>query len=181
MYRCSPEQIRELSPDQEAAIKFVPVELISPQGRYAKRGAQVFLDLTHQQPPEEHDYEQDIEPSRKRVRFNDDAQEEIIEGTPDDDTAMHSTANEESTREGDSAEASVDQRSIQETMDTARLDEGHDAGNASSYGPIRERHVLHEPTDLTRALRQSTELLDLGNARGDCWRTQFGGGYPSTL
>ena len=44
--RCAPEQLREMSPEQEAALKFIPVEALAKQGKYAMIGAQTFTDLS---------------------------------------------------------------------------------------------------------------------------------------
>ncbi len=64
--RCTPEQLRALTEDQEAAIRFAPLEL-SPAGKFAKGGAQAFLDISKHERPTDFDFE---EPLAKRTRHD---------------------------------------------------------------------------------------------------------------
>lgn len=60
---CSREQLRNLTPDQEAAIKFTTSDLLRSQPSTTKRCAHVFADITHEEKPSE-DKQQ-----AKRMRF----------------------------------------------------------------------------------------------------------------
>ncbi len=76
--RCAPEQVRALTTDHEAAVKFVPIELQSQAGRFAKRGAQTFLVTGQGTPPtdETMDETPDSRAKRRRVRTRDNQEEE---------------------------------------------------------------------------------------------------------
>ncbi len=60
MLRCAPEHVRALTEEQQAAIRFLPVEAVAAGGRYAKCGAQTFIDISKQPAPTEDD-EMEIE------------------------------------------------------------------------------------------------------------------------
>ena len=78
--RCSPEQVREMTPDQEAAVRFIPAELLQKPGKFAKRGAQTYLDISREVKPSDDDWKLSIdEPEVKRRRVQ----------VPQDDEEMH--------------------------------------------------------------------------------------------
>lgn len=64
--RCAPEQLRRLTVDQEAAIKFVTADMIQAQRQLSDRGAQVFTDIGQEEFPLVD--EDSPEPSAKRAR-----------------------------------------------------------------------------------------------------------------
>jgi len=73
--RCAPEQLREMSPEQEAALKFIPVEALAKQGKYAMIGAQTFTDLSEKGNPREEGYNGssgESPPKRHRIGGNQD-------------------------------------------------------------------------------------------------------------
>ncbi len=171
--RCAPEQLRALTEDQEAAIRFLPIELVSPAGKFAKRGAQTFLDISKQEKPVEIDFE---EPVAKRARHEveeEQQQEEELAGegqawqipvAPDendiDEPMDDAGTNEESTKLGTGSD-----QQDSEPMN-AETEEARDIAG-SRYGPIRTSSTRHDlpEHELTQALRRSSELLDLGDVR----------------
>ena len=178
MLRCAPEHVRALTDDQQAAIRFLPVEAVAASGRYAKRGAQTFIDITKQTGPTEDD-EMEIErelakeldqgaaeepPEKRQRRENEDEDigdelPPIPEDQPWDDGLEEGEIDEEVTTAGEpmarrSTSTSTNQvtEPVNRTVDIA--------GNA--YGPIRTGESSNE---LTGALQRSVELLDLGTSR----------------
>ena len=168
--RCAPEQLRALTEDQEAAIKFVPIQLLSKSGRFAKCGAQTFLDLTKQEPP---DSSESVEPLPKRARHD-----HISDG----DVAVEQQPEEPEINEHEgpqSIESSIDEESTHVATsnnddDLGNVNPGTTAEESSSFGPIREGRLRyddnvtlaeHENSALTRALRISCDMLDMGDVR----------------
>ena len=93
--RCAPEQLRRLTVDQEAAIKFVTEDMIGARRQLSERGAHVFTDISQDgAPPVEEGINE--EPSAKRVRIEEPVREnaEESEGYPspsEPPEAMHET------------------------------------------------------------------------------------------
>ena len=58
--RWAPQQLREVTPEQEAALRYVPVEVLAKKGKYVLRGAQTFTDISGKGLPEDRDREQPI-------------------------------------------------------------------------------------------------------------------------
>ena len=50
--RCSPEHLRALTSDQEAAWKFVTPDILAARSRFADREAQTFTDITREERPD---------------------------------------------------------------------------------------------------------------------------------
>ena len=175
--RCAPNQLKALTEDQAAAIKFVPVELVAPRGKFAKRGAQTFLDLTKQEPPEHDKPEVDdadqSEPKRPRVMSHHDDGLEI-----EQDLAQ------------EFSEAAIDEQSTEMGQVTDQQSNDQDNGPeiepsaTGSYGPVRTHQAHMEESDLTKALRRSSDLLDMGDrrlARGPYARPEGEDETPDTL
>ena len=51
--RCSPEQLKKLSEDQLAAVTYTTQDLLAKISSKAKRGAQVFTDITREGHPDD--------------------------------------------------------------------------------------------------------------------------------
>ena len=172
--RCAPEQVRALTTDQEAAVKFVPIELQSQAGRFAKRGAQTFLDVTGQGSPPPEGIEDDTADSRKkrrRIRTRDD-QEEEVEIDVDDENAFQEDEQHLMEEGAIDEETTTDQGMDRIASEAITLDHENTTGPTSlydiagnAYGPIRRRDEQQREDPLTTALRRSTELLDLGHVR----------------
>lgn len=173
VWRCAPEQVRALTTDQEAAVKFVPIELQSQAGRFAKRGAQTFIDVSNQgKPPNEEGAEITNAESRTKRRKTQarDAEDDEME---DDQNMLEEEGqsvldegaiDEETTTDNGGLDRMVSEAPTmgQENV-PGPMPEYDIAGNA--YGPIRRRDDHQREDPLTTALRRSTELLDLGQSR----------------
>lgn len=171
--RCAPEQVRALTTDQEAAVKFVPIELQSQAGRFAKHGAQTFIDVSNQgKPPNEEGAEITNAESRTKRRKTQarDAEDDEME----DDQNMLEEEGQSVLDEGAIDEETTTDNGGLDRMVSAAPTMGQEnvpgpmpeydiAGNA--YGPIRRRDDHQREDPLTTALRRSTELLDLGQSR----------------
>ncbi|OLQ02761.1 Copia protein [Symbiodinium microadriaticum] len=58
VYRCCPEQLRALSPDQEATVKMLPADMVHVRGLVSARGAGNFYDLSMLDKPPDTESEQ---------------------------------------------------------------------------------------------------------------------------
>ena len=175
--RCAPDQLKPLTEDQAAAIKFVPIELVAPRGKFAKRGAQTFLDLTKQEPPEHErpdtDSSSQPEAKRPRVSSNHDEGQEIEQDLAQE--FSEGAIDEQSTESGQVTDPQSNDQDTGLEVET---------GAVGSYGPIRSHSVNMEESDLTKALRQSSDLLDFGDrrlARGPYSRPDVDNETPDTL
>ena len=171
--RCAPEQLRELSPDQIAAIEFLPVEAVKRDGKYALRGAQTFVDITNKDFPTEEqrgevreidDCEEGGNAKRRRVDEEDQDQEMEDGELGPNQSLGEGEINEESTK--DDSEAARSKRTEDEDEMTARASE---TAPRSTYGPMRRQGQRTESTplgtkapenNLTQALRASTDLCE---------------------
>ena len=169
--RCSPEHLRALTTDQEAALKFVTPDILAARSRFADRGAQTFTDITREEKPDiEMNVDEVEEPATKRQRVE---QEE--EASPEVDHAVvpaspPQSVDEEPTKTPD--ESQDDSLTESGNLFGNRLmDVQADTGNAlnTNYGPARADRSQHEhvvpDNQLNEALRRSHELLDTGNVR----------------
>ena len=59
--RCAPEQLRRLTEDQEAAIRFVTSDMVDARRKLSDRGAQVFTDISGEEKPDENDPGPDLD------------------------------------------------------------------------------------------------------------------------
>ena len=154
--RCAPNQLKPLTENQAAAIKFVPIELVAPRGRFAKRGTQIFLDLTKQEPPEHERPETDSssQPEAKRPRgsSNHDEGQEIEQDLAQE--FSEGAIGEQSTKSGQVTDPQSNDQDTGLEVET---------GAVGSYGPIRSHSINMEESNLTKALRQSSDLLDFGD------------------
>ncbi len=171
--RCAPEQLRELSPDQIAAIEFLPVEAVKRDGKYALRGAQTFVDITNKDFPTEEqrgevreidDCEEGGNAKRRRVDEEDQDQEMEDGELGPNQSLGEGEINEESTK--DDSEEARSKRTEDEDEMTARASE---TAPRSTYGPMRRQGQRTESTplgtkppenNLTQALRASTDLCE---------------------
>jgi hypothetical protein len=168
--RCAPEQVRALSEDQEAAVKFVPVEILSKAGRFAKRGAQTYTDISQQGAPV---VGEDGEPESKRQRTDeqhDDEDAEIEE--PFEQVEQIPPVSEGEIDEESTADVGTEQSRPVSLYGNDNAEDHRDRATSSSgatYGPTRARHSDNrfQPLDnpLNQALRRSADLLDMGSTR----------------
>lgn len=179
--RCAPQQLREVTPEQEAALRYVPVEVLAKKGKYVMRGAQTFTDISGKDMPGEKERDEPIgEPLPKRQRRQEGLQSssdaEEIHGEDDqgDEAPMAQAGgegeiDEESTVTGDNTNVIPSADGTETGSQPPELNAvaiPFSEGSSSAYGPVREmRNVQHETTALTDALRRSTELLDMGDRR----------------
>ena len=171
--RCSPVQLQAVSEEHEAALRFVPPEALKSAGRGANRGARTFIDITKEgSPPLPHNPQSQLRQVAGNMEV--DEEERADEGVANDED--HSEVNEESTKdESQSQSLDLEQALDMEVEGAAEGATGaavRNPGSASdtvdrSCGPVRtEPHrERYEPTELTQALRRSTEILDQGNIR----------------
>ena len=144
VYRCCPEQLRRLSPDQEAMIRLLPVDMIRVRDAVGAQGAGNYHDLSMLERPSDHevDAEVDAAPSNQAVS-----------GSPD-------TAEEPARLPAGSGE--VDMEGVEESMARpVRLEhEDPRAVAAGDESPTKRARVGVEPTPLVNALRFDPELLE---------------------
>ena len=170
--RCSPLQLKLVSEEHEAALRFIPPEALRPIGRGANRGARTFIDITKEElPPHSEEASQPSAPRTHRDMEvdRDDSLEERMQVDEDGSEVNEESTKDESKSRSDDLENALDMELDRSTgAGPMPLPVNPPADNAGSdYGPIRtEPHrERYEPTELTQALRRSTELLDQGNAR----------------
>ena len=164
VFRCSPEQVRHVTEEQAAAIRFLPVEALRQAGRYSKRGPQTFTDLTSQARPSDVDHGRPTEDDgqereAKRSRREEDEAEPLLENQAVEEGAI----DEESTQLGQDQDMPHQVTETETPPEVLSRSETDIVG--ARYGPIRDRHQQHEAPDLTTALRRSADLLDVGVVR----------------
>ena len=153
VYRCCPEQLRALSPDQEATVKMLPADMVHIRGLVSARGAGNFYDISVlDRPP-------DVELSTETVPMQDVAPDErdmghleaagVGEIEPGEDPAEASGTHE--------AEAPV-----------AMEHEGTPARAApdGEESPSKQARVLAPVTPLTQMMRSDPEMVDRGRPSG---------------
>ena len=171
--RCAPEQLRRLTVDQEAAIRFVSEDMVSTKRRLSERGAQVFTDISAEgNPPEEETGPVDQQ-GRKRQRTGetDDVEEAGVpiapmdmDGLPDIEdinepsTVTPSGNDSEEMGDGATMNGREDPEMRGQPNEQQAVPDVGNTGAASAYGPVRHG-------SLGDALRRSSELLDLGSVR----------------
>ena len=164
--RCAPEQLRRLTADQEAAIKFVTEDMISARRQLSDRGAQVFTDISQEEHPPL-DEEAIVEPEAKRARIHEPMEEES-EGYPSPSEVAdnpHEGEIDEPLTEVPSLGSNHGDTTVSESEENARHTVSAVPVRAQGYGPIRGAQMDPSETPLTTAMRQSTEMLDLGARR----------------
>ena len=187
--RCAPEQVRRLTCDQEAALRFVTEDMIAARRRLSDRGAQVFVDISQEEYPSadsEPSAEERELPEAKRQRRHESLEEpgdDERQGEADEarlaleNAAMVPIESEEEetqppteesvhgedslATQGGSRRDSVS--SIQQDQQPTHASLPGSASAPSAYGPVRG--IEPPPTALTEALRRSTEFLDAGRMR----------------
>ena len=163
--RCCPEQLRRATEDQEAALRFVPAEIVAQ--RREARGAQVFVDISqaHLPPPEASEPDRTEEENKKRNR----QQAGLEEDTPAEmETIDMNVAGEEV-----ATEPTMEPAQSEVTLGgTTSRQVTEETGQMGAYGPMRDASLqvtrTTEPypeTELGKALRQSVEILDSGRIR----------------
>jgi len=154
--RCA--QLRELSPDQVAAIEFLPVEAVKRDGKYALRGAQTFVDITNKEFPTEQQRgevraidgdREDGDAKRRRVDEEDRDQEMDDEEQRPSQGLGEGEVNEESTKE-DSEEA---RSKMDEEEMSSRASE---RATGSTYGPLRRQVQRPESNPMGDRLPENT-------------------------
>jgi hypothetical protein len=155
-----------LTADQEAAIKFVTEDLISARRQLSDRGAQVFTDISQEEHPPL-DEEAIVEPEAKRARIHEPMEEES-EGYPSPSEVAdnpHEGEIDEPLTEVPSLGSNHGDTTVSESEENARHTVSAVPVRAQGYGPIRGAQMDLSETPLTTAMRQSTEMLDLGARR----------------
>ncbi|CAE7199062.1 RE1 [Symbiodinium sp. CCMP2592] len=146
VYRCCPEQLRRLSPEQEATIRLLPADMVMMRHEVSARGAGNFYDLSMlDKPPESEAVERVGEIARESQRVEQVAHN-LLEGLEgeEEDVGMQQAAAE--------LPAAAVVRS-----DDPRSEEGAGAS------PTKRQRVDPEPggiTPLSQALRLDPQLLD---------------------
>jgi IS30 family transposase len=175
--RCSPEQLRKLTDDQEAALRFVTADMVAARRALSDKGAHTFTDIsTEEHPPagQEHEPPEPApgEHPHKRVRLEEpatgDVAPTIITDDLDEELTNPPTPGAESVQPtpttplDDSTEAPPSREMSQNLTLSVPTAAEASTTTSSSYGPIRQ----HEPaSQLQEALRRGVDLLDVGNTR----------------
>ena len=185
----APEQLRQATEDQEAALRMITPDLVAR--RRDNRGAQVYLDITNEERPDESDPGPGSE-DRKRNR-----EQAGLDGAEDEPEATDQSgigAGVWTESDGEPL-TDVPDQGMSEVPDTvmssrrasnveipsevsARVADVPGISPKTSetghggYGPVRDGrssgsqpYPRHEFTELERALQQSAEMLDIGNTR----------------
>ena len=175
--RCSPEQLKKLTDEQEAAIKFTTPDLLTTPSNKAKRGAHVFTDISGAGiPPDDagegpmkrrrmdEDEVDGEEMTSENVRDGEDAgRPENTAGNGTSDSFPEPEGTDEATTQmGDvpdsTGEADIEiPEGIRQGEGQSNVGEMTQRGN-DSYGPIRRQ-------GLAAALRHSVDILDHGLTR----------------
>ena len=169
VYRCCPEQLRRLTPDQEAAIRLMPVDMVQVRDSVSARGAGNYIDLSMLDRPEDV-----VDPSQEQGgdhdqegqnRAGQEGQEEMegVQGASEHE--LHEPG--EAPAQAGSEEQQLPQGSAVEeqqgpSASAVRNDEGPGPPEAGDESPAKRARSYE--SELTRAMRFDPELLD-GNRR----------------
>ena len=157
--RCAPEQLRRLTSDQEAAIRFVTADMVDARRRLSERGAHVFTDISQEEKPpsgdggivdENGDLQAEMQVKRRRVGDIDNADEHPVpseedsllrellqeEGAIDEPNTDLATEDAQSGREMTEEESMREESRRNSQNETGETPEVNSSSN--SYGPIRE-------------------------------------------
>ena len=151
VYRCCPEQLRSLSPEQEAMIRLLPADMVHVRNEVSAKGAGNFYDLSMlDKPPDSHVEE----------RSEQDERENAVAAPPMDLVSGHENAIASPPMQLESSpDQAVELAVLPEQRPRREDPRDDDAGDVS---PSKKQRVEPEVTPLTRAMRASTELLDHG-------------------
>ncbi|CAE7790061.1 RE1, partial [Symbiodinium necroappetens] len=148
VYRCCPEQLRCLSPDQEAMVKLLPADMVHIRGQVSAKGAGNFHDLSMLERPPDAEHEGVVTPA------------------PDDEVNMGATgvgsvpleSSEPMEAENTESGANNDERDASEQATPPRQAEGDES-------PTKRARFMPGATQLVQMLRTDPDLLDRGRAR----------------
>ncbi|CAE7257454.1 GIP [Symbiodinium microadriaticum] len=154
VYRCCPEQLRKLSPDQEAMIRLLPADVVHVRSEVSARGAGTYHDLTDQERPpaawdlaDEH-VGQDEQGSRPV------AGDIVME---EDTVAQPNASNVEGVEQEVHERVLPVERAHERVLPVERVREEQQTGDES---PLKRVRVMEHVSDLTSALRRSPDQLD---------------------
>ena len=148
MYRCCPEQLRCVSPDQEAMVKLLPADMVHIRGQVSAKGAGNFHDLSMlERPPDtEHDG--------------------VVVPAPDEEVNMGAAGvgsipfEPSAPMETEAAEQGADVAEQEASVQVPMPRQG--VGDES---PTKRARVAPGATQLVHMLRTDPDLLDRGRAR----------------
>lgn len=180
--RCAPEQLRRLTTDQEAALRFVTEDMVETRRKLAEQGAHVFLDISREDHPPQDEgqgegQDQRMDESEGKERKRRRAEGTTSEGEVEADLAAEFVNGALETGEIDEPETTVTAAASSRVTTPSGGGDGRgvpDAemgtSSASGYGPVRhggrqDRQQEEQPTPLQAALRRSLDMLDIGNTR----------------
>ena len=150
VYRCCPEQLKCLSPDQEATVKLLPADMVHIRGQVSAKGAGNYHDLSMlERPPDE-------EAGAPSEAVPDDSLE------PNMGAAGVGEAPLDEGDEGPHVELPMETEESQELRSPRQAPET----TAGDESPAKRARKPAEVTPLTRMLRGDPELLDRGCASG---------------
>ena len=142
VYRCCPEQLRKLSPDQEAMIRLLPADVVHVRSEVSARGAGAAWDLADEHVGQE---EQSSRPSAGDV---------VME---EDSGAQPNAPNVEGVEQDVREHVLPVERARERVLPVERVREEQPVGDES---PLKRVRVMEHVSDLTSALRRSPEQLD---------------------
>ena len=148
VYRCCPEQLRCLSPDQEAMVKLLPADMVHIRGQVSAKGAGNFHDLSMLERPPDTEHDGAVVPA---------PDEEVNMGAagvgsiPFEPSAPMET---EAAEQG----ADVAEQEASEQVPMPRQGVGDES-------PTKRARVAPGATQLVHMLRTDPDLLDRGRAR----------------
>ena len=146
VYRCAPEQLRKLSPEQESMIRMLPVDMVHMRDVVSARGAGTYLDLSMlSHPPDTSDGAEESQGERpEQQEVAGVGSMDVEEGVPVENDEVGVVPQ---------GEAEAPER-----------EHGGDAGEAS---PTKRARTAgwSAPSQLMQAMRLNPALLDSGVAR----------------
>ena len=139
VYRCCPEQLRTLSPDQEAAVRLLPADMVYVRDNVSARGAGNYHDLSAlERPP-------------------DDPADEPVESSP--------VQGEEDWRQAAGVGSLADEDTtsvIDHGSDAPQGEVRAPEGSPGDESPSKRARTQGEPSVLSQMMRANLELLDSG-------------------
>ncbi|CAE7298082.1 GIP [Symbiodinium sp. CCMP2592] len=162
VYRCCPEQLRCLSPDQEALVKLLPADMVHVRGQVSAKGAGNYHDLSMLgNPPDSEEPNNVPEPEDARG--------------PDSSGSAEVPAEEDGAQGDESVGDLLEELGVSVPMESSNEAPQERSENRSAE--VRPATGEESPskkartTPLTSMLRADPELLDRGRASTDTMRS----------
>ncbi|CAE7838462.1 GIP [Symbiodinium sp. CCMP2592] len=149
VYRCCPEQLRGLSPDQEATVKLLPADMVHIRGQVSAKGAGNYHDLSMLERPQDHQAPEVRNPDNEPA--GDQSQPVAVGGVGDLLDELEDPMQ-------------VSQESSEPAVDSAVPAVPRAATEAGDESPAKRARREPAPTQLTAMLRLDPEVLDGGRA-----------------